>query len=81
MAGGLPSNTIPDLQQDYDKDARDRNIRKWATKPIKNLKPGKAVRPDRMKPILLRELREEIAPIIKIIFDRSLQTESSQQTG
>ena len=29
---------------------------------------------DRLKPLLLRELREEIAPIIKIIFDRSLQT-------
>ena len=41
---------------------------------MKNLKPGKAAGPDRLKPLLLRELREEIAPIIKIIFDRSLQT-------
>ena len=54
MAGGLPSDTIPHLQQDYDKDARDRHIRKLATKPIKNLKPGKAVRPDRLKPLLPR---------------------------
>ena len=27
-----------------------------------------------LKPLLLRELRDEIAPIIKVIFDRSLQT-------
>ena len=42
-------------------------------KLLKNLKPGKAAGRDRLKPLLLRELREEIAPIIKIIFDRSLQ--------
>ena len=43
-------------------------------KLLKNLRRGKAARPNRLKPLLLRELREEIAPIIKIIFDRSLQT-------
>ena len=42
-------------------------------KLLKNLKAGKAAGPDRLKPLLLRELREEIAPITKIIFDRSLQ--------
>ena len=35
---------------------------------------GKAAGPDRLKPLLLRELREEITPITKIIFERSLQT-------
>ncbi|MEW8546483.1 MAG: reverse transcriptase family protein, partial [Candidatus Thiodiazotropha sp.] len=39
-----------------------------------NLKPGKAAGPDRIRPLLLKELREEIAPIIKVIFERSLQT-------
>ena len=30
--------------------------------------------PDKLKPLLLREVREEIAPILKIVFERSLQT-------
>ena len=38
------------------------------------LKPGKAARPDQLKPLLLKELRDEIAPITKIIFEKSLQT-------
>ena len=42
-------------------------------KLLQNLKPGKAAGPDKLKPLLLRELREEIAPIIQIIFDRSLK--------
>ena len=42
-------------------------------KLLKNLKPGKAAGPDRLKPLLLRELREEIAPILQVIFDLSLQ--------
>ena len=41
---------------------------------LHNLKPGKAAGPDKLKPLLLRELRDEIAPIIKVIFDRSIQT-------
>ena len=43
-------------------------------KLLHNLKPGKAAGPDKLKPLLLRELRDEIAPIIKVIFYRSLQT-------
>ena len=43
-------------------------------KLLKNLKPGKAAEPDKLKPLLLKELRDEIAPIIKVIFDKSLQT-------
>lgn len=39
-----------------------------------NLKPGKAAGPDRLRPLLLKELREEIAPIVRVIFERSLQT-------
>ena len=42
-------------------------------KLLKNLKPGKAAGLDRLKPILLKELCEEIAPIIQVIFERSLQ--------
>ena len=43
-------------------------------KLLRNLKPGKAAGPDRLKPILLKELSEEIAPIIQVIFERSIQT-------
>ena len=39
-----------------------------------NLKPGKAAGPDKLKPLLLKELRDEIASIIKVIFEKSLQT-------
>ena len=41
---------------------------------LRNLKPGKAAGPDMLRPLLLKELREEIAPIIKVIYERSLQT-------
>ena len=50
-------------------------------KRLCHLKPNKAVGPDRLKPVLLKELREEIAPIIQIIFERSIRQASSQQTG
>ena len=46
----------------------------WHTKTIKNLKPGNAAGLDRLKPILLEELCEEIAPVIQGIFERSIQT-------
>ena len=42
-------------------------------KLLQNLKPFKAAGPDKLKPLLLKELREEIAPIIQIIFERSLR--------
>ena len=37
-------------------------------------KPGKATGPDSIRPILLKELRVELAPIIKVIFEKSVQT-------
>ena len=43
-------------------------------KLLHNLKPSKAAGPDRLKPLLLKELRDKIAPIIQIIFERSIQT-------
>ena len=43
-------------------------------KLLSNLKPGKAAGPDKIKPLLLRELRLEIAPILQIIFEQSLQS-------
>ena len=75
--GGLPpdSDITTDSQQDSTVTMPEINIsQNGLLKLLKNLKPGKAAGPDRLKPLLLRELREEIAPIIKVIFDRSLQT-------
>ena len=74
-AGSLPSDTIPDTSQDSATTMPEINIsQNGLLKLLKNLKPSKAAGPDKVKPLLLRELREEITPIIKIIFDRSLQT-------
>ena len=41
---------------------------------LKNLKPKKAAGPDRIKPVVLQELREELAPILKVLFERSLES-------
>ena len=74
-AGGLPSDTIPDRQQDSNINMPEIDISlNGLLKLLHNLTPGKAAGPDKLKPLLLRELRDEIAPIIKVIFDRSLQT-------
>ena len=39
-----------------------------------NLKPGKAAGPDKIRPLILKELRAELAHIIKVILERSLET-------
>ena len=43
-------------------------------KLFKNLKPNKSAGPDKLKPLLLQELGEEIAPILQVIFERSILT-------
>ena len=43
-------------------------------KLLYNLKPGKAAGPDKIRPLILKELRVELAPIIKVIIERSLET-------
>ena len=43
-------------------------------KLLRNVKPGKAAGPDKLKAILLKELSEEIAPIIQVIIERSFET-------
>ena len=42
-------------------------------KLLQNLKLGKAA--DRLKPFLLKQLREEVAAIIQVIFERSIKTD------
>ena len=39
-------------------------------KLLYNLKPGKAAGPDKIRPLILKELRVELAPIIKVIFEQ-----------
>ena len=43
-------------------------------KLLKNLKPKKAAGRDMIKPVVLQELREELAPILKVLFERSLES-------
>ena len=38
------------------------------------LKPGKTADHDKLKPFLLKELAKVIAPMLQILFERSLQT-------
>ena len=74
-AGGLSPNTDTDPEQDTTKCMPEISISEnGLLKLLKNLKPGKAAGPDGLKPLLLKELGEEIAPILKIIYERSLQT-------
>ena len=43
-------------------------------KLLNSLKPGKAAGPDKLRPLWLKELRAEIAPIVKVIFQKTLET-------
>ena len=73
--GSIPPESIPDPYLNSTPVMPDIDISlNGLLKLMKNLKPGKAAGPDKLKPLLLKELRDEIAPIIKVIFDKSLQT-------
>ena len=41
-------------------------------KLLSNLKPDKAPGPDGIKPVILKELREEIAPVIQLLIQKSI---------
>ena len=43
-------------------------------KLLSNLKPDKAAGPDSIKPLVLKQLKSEIAPVECLLFDKSLQT-------
>ena len=47
---------------------------KGILKLLSNLNPDKAPGPDGIKPIVLKELREELAPIIQLLFQKSIST-------
>ena len=72
-AGGLPSDTTPDSLQDSATDMPEIGISEGGLVGLlRGLRPGGAAGPDRLKPLLLRELREEVAPIVQVVFDGSL---------
>ena len=73
--GSLPSESVQDSNLNSVPIMPDIEISlNGLLKLLKNLKPGKAAGPNKLKPLLLKELRDEIAPIIKVIFEKSLQT-------
>ena len=73
--GSLPLGSVPDTNFSSVPVMPDLDISlNGILKLLKNLKPRKAAGPDQLKPLLLKELRDEIAPIIKFIFEKSLQT-------
>ena len=73
--GNLPSESVPDSNLNSIPVMPDIEISlNGLLKLPKQLKPGKAAGPDKLKPLLLKELRDEIAPIIKVNFEKSLQT-------
>ena len=42
-------------------------------KLLQNLKPDKALGPDHIKPLLLKNLSTEIAPILQVLFTKSVE--------
>ena len=43
-------------------------------KLLSNLKPDKAIGPDSIKLVILRQLKTEIAPVVCPLFEKTLQT-------
>ena len=43
-------------------------------KLLSNLKPDKAAGPDSIKPVVLKQIKTEIAPVICLLFEKTLQT-------
>ncbi|MCG8078312.1 MAG: reverse transcriptase family protein, partial [Candidatus Thiodiazotropha taylori] len=73
--GKVNPGTIPTENRNSNRPMPDIQISEnGILKLLNNLKPGKAAGPDGIRPVLLKELRVELAPIIKVIFERSLQT-------
>ena len=73
--GRVSPATVPENSQNKNQTMPDIEISlNGILKLLFNLKPGKAAGPDKIRPIILKELKVELAPIIKVIFERSLET-------
>ena len=69
-ATGLISDKYPSLKTFFEKCPSPKIV----IKLLKDLNPHKAAGPDELKPLVLRELREVIAPMLVVIFQRSIET-------
>ena len=73
--GRVSPDTVPENFQNKNQTMPDIEISlNGILKLLFNLKPGKAAGPDKIRPLILKELRVELAHIIKVIFERSLET-------
>ena len=73
--GRVSPETVPESFQNKNQTMPDIEISlNGILKLLFNLKPGKAAGPDKIRPLILKELRVELAPFIKVIFERSLET-------
>ena len=50
-------------------------------KVLSNLKPDRAAGPDCIKPVVLKQLKMEIVPVICLLFEKTLQTGQLLQNG
>ena len=57
-------STMPEIKIDHN----------GVLKLLSNLKPDKAAGPDSIKPVVLKQLKIEIAPVICLLFEKTLQT-------
>ena len=73
--GWVSPDTVPENSQNKNQTMPDIEISlNGILKLLLNFKPCKAAGPDKIRPLILKELRVELAPIIKVIFERSLET-------
>ena len=70
LSRNIPENitplcsTMPDIKIDLN----------GVLKLLSNLKSDKAAGPDSIKPVVLKQLKIEIAPVICLLFEKTLQT-------
>ena len=67
--GKVSTDTVPQNSRNQNQTMPDIEISiKGSLKLLENLKPGKAIGPYKIRPLILKELRTELEPIIKVIF-------------
>ena len=54
--------------------AGNQNYLNGVLKLLSNLKPDKAAGTDSIKPVVLKQLKTDIAPVISLLFEKTLQT-------
>ena len=72
--GKIPSSSIPSSTSKYPTMPPFTIGSEGICKLLKALQPNKAAGPDKISPMILKELREQISGILQIIFSKSLHT-------